>query len=141
MPEVGETPDWKNLKDLDFVLVKVSGADLLTALERSVKYMPRKNANLLHLQGLTIFCERSGETNKVKAATIGAEPIIPEETYRVATTRFLSEGGGAFVGLKSLEVVTKEPHSLNRQIRFLFFPKGKIAPPKASYVFPESKDA
>lgn len=141
MPKVGEVPDWENLKDLDFVLIKISGADLLIALERSVKYMPRKNANLLHIQGLTVFCERADKTNMVRAATVGAEPIVPSETYRVATTKFLAEGGGAFVGLKSLELVTKEPHSLARQIRFLFFPKGKISAPKPSYIFPAAKDA
>lgn len=140
-PKVGETPDWENLKDLDFVLIKISGADLLIALERSVKYMPRKNANLLHIQGLTVFCERADKTNMVRTAAIGEEPIVPSETYRVATTKFLAEGGGALVGLKSLELVTKEPHSLARQIRFLFFPKGQISAPKASYVFPSTKDA
>ncbi len=141
MPKVGEIPDWEHLKDLDFVLIKISGADLLIALERSVKYMPRKNANLLHIQGLTVFCERADKTNMVRTATIGEEPIVLSEVYRVATTKFLAEGGGALVGLKSLVVVTKEPHSLVRQIRFLFFPKGKISAPKASYVFPATKDA
>jgi len=141
MPKVGEVPDWENLKDLDFVLIKISGADLLTALERSAKYMPRKNANLLHIQGLTVFCEKAEKTNMVKSATIGAKPIVPSETYRIATTKFLGEGGGALVGLKSLELVTKEPHSLIRQIRFLFFPRGKISAPKPSYIFPPTKDA
>jgi len=140
-PKVGEVPDWEHLKDLDFVLIKISGADLLIALERSVKYMPRKNANLLHIQGLTVFCDRTDKTNIVRTATIGEEPIVPSEIYRVATTKFLGEGGGAFVGLKSLELVTKEPHSLARQIRFLFFPKGKISAPKPSYIFPAVKDA
>ena len=141
MPKVGEVPDWEHLKDLDFVLVKISGADLLTALERSAKYTPRKNANLLHIQGLMVFCERTDKTNVVKSATIGAKPIVPSEIYRVATTKFLAEGGGAFVGLKSLELVTKEPHSLIRQIRFLFFPRGQISAPKPSYIFPPAKDA
>ena len=126
MPKVGEVPDWEHLKDIDFVLIKISGADLLIALERSVKYMPRKNANLLHIQGLTVFCEKAEKTNMVRTATIGEEPIVPSEIYRIATTKFLGEGGGALVGLKSLELVTKEPHSLIRQIRFLFFPQGRI---------------
>jgi len=136
MPKVGEQPQWDKLKDVDFVLVKMSGADLLTALERSAKYMPRKNANLLHLAGLSVFCKKNGQTNIVTAATIGAKPIIPDEIYRVAATKFLATGGGPFVGLKSLEVVTKDPHSLSRQIRLKMFPRGKVSPPETSYIFP-----
>lgn len=136
MPKVDEQPKWDKLKDLEFVLVKISGADLMTALGRSAKYMPRKNANLLHLTGLSIFCKRNGETNIVTAASVGAKPIVPGETYRVAMTKFLATGGGPFVGLRSLEVVTKDPHSLQRQIRLKMFPRGKIAPPASSYLFP-----
>lgn len=136
MPKVDEQPKWDKLKDLDFVLVKISGADLMTAIGRSAKYMPRKNANLLHLTGLSVFCKRNGETNIVTAASVGAKPIVASETYRVAMTKFLATGGGPFVGLRSLEVVTKDPHSLQRQIRLKMFPRGKIAPPVSSYVFP-----
>jgi hypothetical protein len=136
MPKVDEQPNWEQLKDIEFVLVKISGADLMTALGRSAKYMPRKNANLLHITGLSVFCRRNGETNIVTAASVGAKPIVPGETYRVAMTKFLATGGGPFVGLKSLEVVTKDPHSLQRQIRLKLFPRGKIAPPVSSYIFP-----
>jgi 2',3'-cyclic-nucleotide 2'-phosphodiesterase (5'-nucleotidase family) len=136
MPKVDQQPNWEKLKDIEFVLVKISGADLMTALGRSAKYMPRKNANLLHLTGLSVFCKRNGETNIVTAASVGAKPIVPSETYRVAMTKFLATGGGPFVGLKSLEVVTKDPHSLQRQIRLKMFPRGKIAPPVSSYIFP-----
>ncbi|OGK11183.1 MAG: hypothetical protein A2Y63_00345 [Candidatus Riflebacteria bacterium RBG_13_59_9] len=138
-PKVGETPDWDKLRDLEFVLVKLTGADLLTALGRSAKYMPRKNANLLHLQGLTVLCTKTGETNVVVAASVNNEPILPDQVYKVAMTKFLAEGGGPFVGLKSLEVVTKTPHSLARQIRLLLFPRGRIAAAKSSYLFPEGE--
>ncbi len=136
MPKAGEQPQWDKLKDVEFVLVKMSGSDLITALERSAKYMPRKNANLLHLAGLSVFCKKSGETNTVTAVTVGAKPVIPGETYRIAATKFLATGGGPFVGLKSLEVVTKDPHSLQRQIRLKMFPRGKVSSPETSYIFP-----
>jgi hypothetical protein len=135
MPAVGEQPNWVKLKDIDFVLVKMSGADLITAMERSAKYLPRKNSNLLHLTGLQVFCKKNGQTNIVTAVTEGAKPIIPGDTYRVAATKFLATGGGPFVGLKSLEIVTKEPHSLQREVRFRLFPRGLIAEPVSSYNF------
>ena len=134
-PKVGEIPDWDRLKDLMFVQVEISGKDLLTALERSVKYHPRKNANLLHLQGVKVLCARSGETNKILRATIDGKPIEPDKIYDIAATQFLAEGGGPFVGLKSLRIITKTPNSLAKQLRFLLFPRGKVAPPEPSYVF------
>ncbi len=136
MPKAGEIPDWDSLKDIDFVLAKISGADLTTALSRSVKYLPRKNTSFLHLEGVTVLCKRTGETNEVSAVTIGAKPIVPAQVYRIATTKFLAAGGGPFVGLKSLKLVSKEPHSLARQIRLKLFPRGRVAPPESSYFFP-----
>jgi hypothetical protein len=136
MQAVDEIPDWDKLKDIEFVLAKISGADLITALNRSVKYMPRKNTNLLHLEGLTVLCKSTGETNEVSAVTIGAKPVIPDQIYRIATTKFLASGGGPFVGLKSLELISKEPHSLARQIRLKLFPRGRVSPPSTSYIFP-----
>lgn len=136
MPSVDEIPEWDKLKDIEFVLAKISGADLITALNRSVKYMPRKNTNLLHLEGITVLCKRIGETNEVSAATIGAKPIMPDQIYRIATTKFLASGGGPFVGLKSLQLFSKEPHSLARQVRLKLFPLGRVSPPNPSYIFP-----
>jgi hypothetical protein len=139
MPKVDEQPKWDKLKDIDFVLIKLSGADLITAVSRSAKYMPRKNSNLLHMTGIQAFYRKSGETNVVTAMSDGAKPIMPGETYRIATTKFLATAGGPFVGLKSLEVVTKEPHSLQREIRFRLFPRGKVAPPASSYIFMDTR--
>lgn len=136
MPKVDSIPQWDKLKDLNFVLVKMSGADLQTALGRSAKFIPRRNANMLQLAGISVFCKKQGETNVVTAVTVGAKPLQPKEIYRVALTEFLANGGGPFVGLKSMEVVTKDPHSLNRQIRLKLFPRGRISPPESSYIFP-----
>jgi len=83
------------------VAVKMKGDAILSALEQSCSRLPRRSSTFLQVSGLAFTCDVNKEPGKrVSAAKIGSSALEPGKEYTVATTEFISSGGG---GLKSFK--------------------------------------
>lgn len=79
--------------DDQVVVMRLTGAQLLKALERSVSIYPQKNMGFLQVSGLTVrFDPGSPKESRIRSAMVGAEPVVANQTYRVATTKPLADG-------------------------------------------------
>ncbi len=136
----GDPIPWEDIKDSEIVTVEISGADLISSLASGVKFHPRKNANFLQVYGLKVLCVKDGEITKVSRVLLGDEIVRPDKVYRVAMSRFMAEGGGPFIGLESIKIVT-ESASLVQALRKYLFPAGRVGKMEPTYLFakPEKK--
>ena len=74
-------------------VMRITGARLLKALERSVSIYPQKNMGFLQVSGLTLtFSPGSPKESRIKSVLVGAEPVVPDRSYRIATTKPLADG-------------------------------------------------
>ena len=77
----------------EVAVITLTGGQLLKALERSVSIYPQKNMGFLQVSGLTFSFDPSAQKeSRVKSASIGAEGVAPNRSYRVATTKPLADG-------------------------------------------------
>jgi len=135
----GDAIPWEKLKSLDIVLAEIKGEELISAVASSVKLHPRKNTNFLQIYGAKVLCVKMEDVTKVSRITIGDEVVLPDKTYRVAMTKFLAEGGGPFVGAKSIKIVS-EPVSLQLELRKRLFPYGHVQKPEPVYFFSKPEE-
>ena len=76
------------------VTVKVSGKQLLAALERSVSLAPRKNQGFLQVSGLAVVYDTNRpQNNRVVEVKVGTEALNPAKLYTVAMPESLARGG------------------------------------------------
>ena len=79
--------------DDQIAVMRLTGARLLKALERSVSIYPQKNMGFLQVSGLTLtFDPTAPKESRIKSALVGAEPVVPDRSYRIATTKPLADG-------------------------------------------------
>jgi 2',3'-cyclic-nucleotide 2'-phosphodiesterase (5'-nucleotidase family) len=86
------------------VLVKleVTGATLLSALERSVSAYPRESGGFLQVSGLTLaFDPRRPAGERVVRVTVGGAALEPGRRYTVAINSYLARGGDGYAMLTS----------------------------------------
>lgn len=82
------------------VLVELSGADLLAALENGVSAVEAVDGRFPQVSGLRLVWDPSlPPGGRVVAAATDAGPIDPAARYRVATNEFLAEGGDGYAAL------------------------------------------
>ena len=75
------------------VVIEITGAQLLQALERSVSIHPQKNMGFLQVSGLSFtFDPDAGKGAKVSSVTVGKVKLASDQKYKVATTRPLADG-------------------------------------------------
>jgi 5'-nucleotidase / UDP-sugar diphosphatase len=95
------------------VLVKLSGADIFKALEKSVSSLPRRNSGFLQVSGLTFSCDLNKKTGiRISNVRVNGEQLDPKTVYKVALTDFLSSGGSGYGSLKNGELVSEETLTL-----------------------------
>lgn len=111
----GEPPETISPKTVDqivpygddvVVLVKLTGADLLAALEKSAAVLPKRFSGFLQVSGISFTCdmnEKSGE--RISRLRINGKLINPEAVYTVALTDFLASGGSGYMSFKNGKVV------------------------------------
>lgn len=74
-------------------VMRLTGAQLLKALERSVSIYPQRNMGFLQVSGLTVTFDPSApKESRIKSVSVGAEQMAPDGSYRVATTKPLADG-------------------------------------------------
>lgn len=92
------------LKEMPFgnvgVLLLLSGADLLTALEHGVSQVEAKAGRFPQVSGLR-FVYNPGKPagSRVVAVQVGGKPLDPTATYRVATNDYMFKGGDGYSSL------------------------------------------
>jgi 2',3'-cyclic-nucleotide 2'-phosphodiesterase (5'-nucleotidase family) len=92
------------LRELPFgnigVLLKVSGSDLLAALEHGVSQVEAKAGRFPQVSGLrVVYDPHQPAGSRVVEATINGVPIDLATGYRVATVDYLFKGGDGYVSL------------------------------------------
>lgn len=85
------------------VVKKVTGANIIAALEHSVSAYPELAGSFLHVGGIRFTFDPAQKAgSRVVSVTLrNGSQIDPLETYSVATNDFLADGGDGFEMLKS----------------------------------------
>ncbi|HOO57564.1 MAG TPA: 5'-nucleotidase [bacterium] len=91
------------------VLLKISGSSVLETLEQSYRLLPRRSSSFLQVSGISFSVdENQPEGKRVGNVKISGKSIDPAKKYLVATTDFLSTGGGGLKALRAGEPATKK---------------------------------
>lgn len=78
-------------------VVRLSGAQLMRTLERSVSRAPLPNAGFLQVSGLTVIYDPAGgRTGRVVSALVGTTPLNLTGSYDVAMPQSLAKGGSGY---------------------------------------------
>ena len=79
------------------ILLEVSGADLLAALENGVSGVEMGAGRFLHVSGMAFRFDASKPPgSRIAGVTVGGGPLDPSRTYRLATNDFLGRGGDGY---------------------------------------------
>ena len=79
------------------ILIEVTGADLLAALENGVGGVEMGAGRFPHVSGMAFRFDASKPPGRrVDGVTVGGEPLDPSRTYRLATNDFLGRGGDGY---------------------------------------------
>jgi 2',3'-cyclic-nucleotide 2'-phosphodiesterase (5'-nucleotidase family) len=77
----------------DVMVLDLTGAQVLRALERSVSLYPQANQSFLHLSGIDVRFNKDGPPNKrIISATILGGVLSDTKTYKVAMPSSLARG-------------------------------------------------
>ncbi|MFH2124552.1 MAG: 5'-nucleotidase C-terminal domain-containing protein [Pseudomonadota bacterium] len=79
------------------VAVKMSGKLLLETLEHGVSGVERGEGRFPQISGMTfVFDRRRPVGQRIISATVGGQPINPQQEYSVATLDFIAAGGDGY---------------------------------------------
>jgi len=79
------------------ILLEVTGADLLAALENGVSGVEEGAGRFPHVSGMAFHFDASKlPGSRVDGVTVGGAPLDPSRTYRLATNDFLGRGGDGY---------------------------------------------
>ena len=79
------------------ILLEVTGADLLAALENGVSGVEEGAGRFPHVSGMAFRFDASRlPGSRVAEVTVGGAPLEPSRTYRLATNDFLGRGGDGY---------------------------------------------
>jgi 2',3'-cyclic-nucleotide 2'-phosphodiesterase (5'-nucleotidase family) len=82
------------------VLIELSGADLLAALENGVSEVENVAGRFPHLSGMTVtFDPGAPKGQRIVAAQVGGAALDPAATYKVATNDYIFGGGDGYAAL------------------------------------------
>ena len=83
--------------DNTLVKTKLTGAEIVKALEHSVRMYPEENGGFLHVSGMTFSFDPSKKAyERVSNVQIGGQPIQADKVYTVATNDFTAVGGDGY---------------------------------------------
>ena len=88
------------------VLMELSGANLLAALENGVSEVENKAGRFPQISGMTLVYDPAApKGSRVTEVKINGRPLDKAATYRVATNDFIASGGDGYAALKSGKVL------------------------------------
>ena len=84
------------------VLMEVSGADILEALETGVSKVEDKAGRFPQISGMSFVYDPKGEPgSRVSEVRVGGKPLDPDASYRLATNDYMANGGDGYEPLKN----------------------------------------
>jgi 2',3'-cyclic-nucleotide 2'-phosphodiesterase (5'-nucleotidase family) len=87
-------------------VLRLSGADLVAALENGVSQLPTPAGRFPQVSGLSFrYDPAAAPGSRVRSVTVGGAPLDPARTYTLATNDFLANGGDGYETFKTAEVV------------------------------------
>lgn len=100
--------------DSDMVVaMSLNGASLQDALEKSVAALPRRSSSFLQVSGLVFKSDTSKPQGKrIISIEVNGKPIDMKKEYTLATTEFLSRGGGGLSPLRKGEILEQKKETL-----------------------------
>lgn len=88
------------------VLIELTGADLLAALENGVSKVEEKAGRFPQVAGMAfVYSPSAPAGSRILGVTIGSEPLEEDRLYRVATNEYLAGGGDGYESLKNGEAL------------------------------------
>ncbi|MGE5478644.1 MAG: bifunctional metallophosphatase/5'-nucleotidase [Bacteroidales bacterium] len=82
------------------MLLEISGAELLAALEQGVSKAPALAGRFPQVSGLSFsYDPKAPAGRRVTGAELGGRPLDPARRYRLATTDYLADGGDGYTVL------------------------------------------
>lgn len=88
------------------VAVKLKGADLKSVLEKSMSLLPRRSTSFLQAAGISLVCDLNKEPGaRITSVKINGKPLAAKTEYSLATTDFLSSGGGGLTSFRKGKVI------------------------------------
>ncbi|MER2089005.1 MAG: 5'-nucleotidase C-terminal domain-containing protein [Sporosarcina sp.] len=82
-------------------LINLSGAELKSVFEHSVKDYPKESGGFLHVAGMKLVFDGKAEAGKrVVSITVDGNEIEDDKFYKVATNVFTAQGGDGYDVLK-----------------------------------------
>ncbi len=109
--EAGATLTRKDiLSELPFgnlvVLIELSGADLVQALENGVSDIENMAGRFPHISGMSVvFDPAAAKGQRIVSAEVGGATLDPTKTYKVATNDYMFGGGDGYAALSRGEAV------------------------------------
>ncbi len=88
------------------VLVAISGADLLAALENGVSQVEKKAGRFPQVSGMRfVFDPGAPAGRRIVEVEVAGAPLDPDRTYRLATNDYMLGGGDGYAMLAAGEVL------------------------------------
>ena len=88
------------------VLLEMSGADVLAALENGVSQIEEKAGRFPQVSGLTFTYDPSAAAgSRIVSVTVGGKPLDKGASYKVATNDYMAGGGDGYAAMKGARVV------------------------------------
>jgi 5'-nucleotidase len=88
------------------VKLEVTGATLLSALERSVSLYPQESGAFLQVSGATVLFDAARPAGeRIVRVTVGGAPLDPGRRYTLATNSYVARGGDGYAMLTSARVL------------------------------------
>lgn len=87
-------------------LLRVSGSQLLEALENGVSQVEGQAGRFPQVSGMQVSYDRTAPAGaRINQVLIGGQPLDPDASYTLATIDFLASGGDGYSVLKDAEVL------------------------------------
>jgi len=85
------------------ILIEVTGKQLLAALENGLSQLELLRGRFAHVSGLQMEFDPSLPVGKrVLSVMIKGQPLVPKQTYKLATFDYLAQGGDGYKALVDL---------------------------------------
>lgn len=79
------------------IMLEVSGADVLAALENGLQSAPEATGRFPHVSGMTVVYNPAKEAgSRVVSVKIGDTDLDPNATYKLATNDYMGRGGDGY---------------------------------------------
>ena len=113
------------------MVLRVTGAQLLAALENGVSRVEHRDARFPQASGLAFVYDPAAPPGaRVRSAAVGGRPLAPDGRYMLATTNAMGTGLAGYEVLRSAEVVApaSEAPPLSVIVLDYLAARGTVAP-------------